>query len=310
MLVLGSRVTALEHVDGHVRVHVRRDGSSESVDARLVIGAFGSRWVPAIDSQPGHRRQGVVALGGEARVAGLDSEMVEVYLGNDVSPGWFGWVIPVEGGRARVGVGSASVGRSLRQHLESLMGRNPSRSFEVARLTGGLIPVYGKRKLYSSGMLMVGDAAGQVKPTSGGGIYTSIMAAKLSARVAAEALEKDDCSARRLATYQDTWQRTFHSDLSLGYHLRKLLTRLTPDEIDTLMSVLERPPIRSLVLKHGDIDLVRPLFLKLLKAPWIVRSLTALPASFWLKVGDAMLRWKLGQVGAARATDLASRPTW
>jgi hypothetical protein len=76
------------------------------------------------------------------------------------------------------------------------------------------------------------------------------------------------------------------------------------------MSVLERPPIRSLVLKHGDIDLVRPLFLKLLKAPWIVRSLTALPASFWLKVGDAMLRWKLGQVGAARATDLASRPTW
>lgn len=294
-LELRSRVTAIERKNGHVHARVERPGSQPTqVEARLLVGAFGSHWAPALDGRPARKGSGVLALGGDAQVYGMRSDMVEVYLGYDVSPGWFGWVIPVEGGRARVGVGAANGSGPLPRRIGRLRAHRPGPSeFQVLRLTGSVIPVYRRRKLYSDCLMLVGDAARQVKPTSGGGIYAGITGAQLCAQVAAAALEKDDCSAVALAPYQKVWERTLHRDLHLGFHLRRMLESFSPREVDALMAAMERPRMKALLLAHGDIDYMRPLFGRLMSLPAIAPALLSLPPGIWWKVLGETLRWKL-----------------
>src|SRR3990172_9694927 len=103
----------------------------------------------------------------EVRMTGIKE--VEVYLGRDISPGSFGWAIPVGDERVRLGVCN---GKRAPEYLQRLL-RNPlvgSRLLEEnPTLKNKPIPIAPGKRSYLDHLLLVGDAAGQVKPTTGGG---------------------------------------------------------------------------------------------------------------------------------------------
>jgi len=170
-------------------------------------------------------------------------------------------VIPLGEGRARIGIATSDGRRPIR-YLDSLLESFP-RLFagaEFGRLYGGVIPLRRPHRIYCENAMLVGDAAGQVKPTSGGGIYTGLVGAKHCARAAVRALAEDDVSAASLARYQKAWGREMSGELTRGWDLRRIFLGLDDRELDRLISVFRSQRLRRLAEQHGDIDFPARLF--------------------------------------------------
>ena len=296
VLALGERVVGVERTGDGVRLSLTHGRTRRVLEASIVIGADGSRSTVAESIGASGPQERILAAGGEIAGGGLASDMVEVFVHPDLAPGWFGWLIPVGDGVARIGTGSAVRGASPRRLLDGLMGRHAHlRDARYLRLQGGVIPVEPVRRVASAGVMLAGDAAGQVKPTSGGGIYTSILGGKLSASVAVEALTRGDVGGDALAAYQRLWMDRVGADLLLGAMLRRLLMRLTPAEVEAFMGLFTLEEVQSTAMAHGDIDFPTRLFARLFRPRIVLRGLQAMPPRLWPRMAWLLASWYLAR---------------
>lgn len=272
-IIFGARVTGLEYVPGGVRVRWQQGRTGASTTGRLVVGADGpnslvARWL-GLPPPP----SGVYLWAAEAELAHADDAMADIFLGRAVAPGWFGWLIPVGPSRARVGTGAANgkpPGTCFRQLTEAypaVFG-----AMRILRTTGGVVPLGLRPRCYGDRAMVVGDAAGQVKPLSGGGLYLGLLGAHLCAQVACEALARGDCSAVRLSRYQRLLQEEMGREIELALRHREVYLQLTDREVDELLRFLNRPYWRRIIAAYGDTDYPSLLAGRLLAAgPWAAR---------------------------------------
>jgi flavin-dependent dehydrogenase len=180
---------------------------------------------------------------------------IEVFIDQDAVPGWFGWTIPLGDGTARLGTGSATDVRAI-DSFRRLQARFPD-SFgasDVLSHTGGSIALWEPGPMVADRVMLVGDAARQVKPTSGGGIYHALFAAGLAAGVATTALRRDDLSATALRPYEKQWKRATQRELLRQRDLRRAFVVLSRRDIGKILDVLDRPEVRTALEESGDID--------------------------------------------------------
>jgi len=288
-----ARLVGLERQPGTLAVNVSWQGRPQALRTRLLIGADGAqsrvaRWL-GLRARDEER---IVGLGVEARLETERSDFLEIFVGNSIAPGFFGWVIPLGEGRARIGIATSDGARPI-HHLGSLLEAFP-RLFDGAqfgRLYGGVIALRRPPRIYCENAMLVGDAAGQVKPTSGGGIYTGLVGAKHCARAAVRALSEDDLSAGSLARYQKAWGREMSREMARGWDLRRIFLALNDRELDGLISIFRSQRLRRLAERHGDIDFPSRLFSRLPLAVPILRPF--LHAALRLLGQQARTRWDL-----------------
>ena len=103
-------------------------------------------------------------------------------------------------------------------------------------------------------MIVVGDAAGQVKPTTGGGIYYGLLCAEIAADHLHRALESDDLSEKSLADYQREWQRKLGRELKICYWARKLYEHLSDRQIDRVFDIIKSKGIDESLLRADDLS--------------------------------------------------------
>jgi len=182
-----------------------------------------------------------------------DQELVEVHLG--ASPGFFAWIVPLEKDQARIGLCSEeNACHYLRAFLRRKGIREKLQGSSAALVAGGL-PLGPPRRTVSHGLIAVGDSAGQVKPTSGGGIYPGLVCAKIAGGVAAAAALEGDCSSQRLSDYDRQWRAALGRELTLGMRVYKLIHMARAEQLDELVSLLARKKsLRRAIEEHGDID--------------------------------------------------------
>ncbi|MFQ5860106.1 MAG: geranylgeranyl reductase family protein [Dehalococcoidia bacterium] len=278
-LSLGSQLVGIERQNAHVELRVQRTGREHRLSTRLLIGADGVRSrVASWLGQP--RGETVWALGIEARLPGHPVDMAQVYVGNHLAPGWFGWTIPLSTDRVRIGIGSISGSPLNGNHkprwlLERLVAHFPShfRGLEVLGHSGGFIPLYSRVKSYAANVLLVGDAARQVKPTSGGGIYPALLAARYAAETSLLALQREDLSESMLAHYERRWRKRLGRELEQAQRLRNIYARLGNRHLDLLCSVLSSPLLQGVIRRYGDIDFQSKVFSALVKVAPVLRPL-------------------------------------
>ena len=115
-----------------------------------------------------------------------------------------------------------------------------SRDGKVRRVAGRVrswgIPLKPPPRTFADRVLVVGDAAGQVKPTTGGGIYYAQLSGELAAFAASGAFAASDFSARRLAGYERAWKALLGRELRVGYLARLLYSTLADSQIERLLS--------------------------------------------------------------------------
>jgi flavin-dependent dehydrogenase len=112
---------------------------------------------------------------------------------------------------------------------------------------------------------LVGAAARQTKPTTGGGVYLGIRAAQLAAETAVGALEVGDTSRRTLTAYEVSWQRLEGHEVRVGGWLRQAFRRLSDRELDWIISVAGEPWAQEAICCLGDIDYPADLLSALLR---------------------------------------------
>ena len=254
------------------------DGRRSEVSARLVIGADGVASAVARAFRLRRPVEILPAFEAEFPQSPGDPDSVEVYLGRTIAPGLFGWWIPDGAGGARVGVAADADGTSARAYYQRLVDHLARRfgtplGSPTAYLVSG-IPIGALPKTHAARVLLVGDAAAQVKPLSGGGIFTGMRCAEIAAGVAHEALSRNDLSERALSEYDRAWRAELGDELRRALYLRRVFTRLSDADLDALIVALKDAPSQATIVAFGDIDFPTHVVRELLgRSPSLVRLL-------------------------------------
>ncbi len=250
--VLNSTVKDLEVKDDRVVVAATHDGRRLDLEARVVVIATGSG--SRLADRLGLGKTGDFVMGAQAEVEARDIDEVEVYLGQKVAPGFFAWLVPTSPPRALVGLLSRrSPGLYLRKLLSLLkdQGKISSGDEEPSYRRISLRP---PTRTYAQRLIVVGDAAGQVKPTTGGGIYYGLLCAEIAAHHLDQALEKDNLSARSLGSYEREWKKKLGRELRISYWARRLYERLSDRQIDRIFDIITANGIDEALLKADDLS--------------------------------------------------------
>jgi flavin-dependent dehydrogenase len=128
-----------------------------------------------------------------------------------------------------------------------------------------LLPLAAIRRTYADRIVAVGDAAGLVKPTTGGGIYYSLLSADLAAGSLHDALVSGDVSEARLSGYETAWRERLNAEFRSQLALRMLAQRLSDGEVDGLFNLAQTDGIMPLVYKTAQFNRHRDLITALFK---------------------------------------------
>ncbi len=226
-LELGSPVDLLDQSDD---ITIGKKGG-EAVMAKVVIAADG--FPSKIAKSAGiltddYMTPNNIAINYEYLMnrLGVDQSITEMYFGTDFAPGGYGWIIPKGDGSANVGIGirtSYSKRREGKSYLDFFIREC---TLTKEKLSGGLpgtmiadvLPVDGPiARTYSERVMAVGDAAGMVMPTNGGGISTAMITGEIAGRTAADHVQK----GLPLSEYQKRWQEVMGREMRVSTALRR-----------------------------------------------------------------------------------------
>ena len=249
---LGHRVVSVEIDDRGAAVGTTFEDTQARISARLVI--LGSGFGSPLLAMAGLRDQsGREYMAGTQAVVDLPhSTDTVVYLGEKVAPGSFAWLVPTSPTHGLAGMaGRGSRNDRFDKFLAALRddGRICGPAYETRHWGIPLKPV---QKSYGPRVMAVGDAAGLVKPTSGGGIYYALLSGEIAANVAHEALVAGDFSAKRLRHYEQGWKAVFGSELRIGYYTRMLYETLGDEQIERLLKTFLSPDVQDELINTED----------------------------------------------------------
>ena len=250
--LFNSRTTNIERTDNMVSINIARQGDELNLEVRAVIIAsgFDSRLAKGLGlGQIEH-----FALGAQAEVSTAGIAEAEVYFGNKVAPGFFAWLLPISPVKARLGLlSNHSPGFYLKRLMSILLAQGKITSDE-AELNYGGVSLKPLARTYSERLLVVGTAAGQVKPTTGGGIYYGLLCADIAADNLHRALVSNDLSAKGLSGYQREWKKRLGRELGTGHQVRKLYQHLSDGQIDRMFNTIAANGMVDLLLKADDVS--------------------------------------------------------
>ena len=176
----------------------------------------------------------------------------------------FGWIVPEGNNLYRIGIATKTNIAKVFRKFTKLIGINPKDAIERQ---GGLIPYGTMKKCAFDNMLLLGDAACQVKATTGGGIVMLLTAAKVAANCIKECFKKGEFSKKFIKKqYEMPTKTLIGSQLKIHYIIRKILEALTPTEFDLLFRIIKSNRIEKLISIYGDMDFPRKLAFKILRS--------------------------------------------
>ena len=263
-LIRGARVSRITATADGVTIHV---AGQPLLHARSCVLACGGRY--ALHRQLGLGVPSLLLHTAQRELPASTPGDVEVHFGSGVAPRGFAWVVPVQRG----GQSFARIGVMAEADAPTYFMRVVER---VAERWGVELPLAGPPRLkilplsrisrtYGDRFIAVGDAAGLVKPTTGGGIYYSLVSASIGASVLAAALQEGDLSANRLSEYERRWRARLESELDTQLSFRLLAQRMPDEDIEGLFTLARTDGVMPIVRRTASFNRHRKLIVALLK---------------------------------------------
>lgn len=266
----GARVDGIEVEERGVRLDV--DG--RAIAARACVLACGVSY--RLHRQLGLGLPGLVVHTAQVEVDAEPGETVELYFGRQVAPDGFLWAVPIRRGN-RPGL---KLGALARGDAGACLGRFIERPAVWRRLRCApgrmirrLLPLEPAPLTATNRMLLVGDAGGFTKPTTGGGIYYALLTASLAADTLIEAFQAGRLDGEFLSRYEERWQQQLGQDLRVSSWLRQFLTRCRDDEIDGLVRALAADSVQAVIRRTARFNRHRDVIVALLREPGIASLL-------------------------------------
>ena len=230
--MLGARATDIRIGDSHAEIATQ---TGDVYQCRIVILAsgFGTPLLRMVGLKDNAESEYLVGCQVEADAEDLSE--TEVHLGGDTAHNSFSWLVPLSESRALVGMAPR---RRINGQMEDFVDRLQSEG-RIGETAGKAqtwgIPIRPLSPSYADRTLVAGDAAGLVKPTTGGGIYYAFLSGRIAAEAAISSIGRGRFTANDLRVYEREWKGVFGGELRVGYYARMLYETLSDVQIERLM---------------------------------------------------------------------------
>ncbi len=223
-----------------------------SYQAKLLIGADGPNSTVARTSKIkllDNRLTGVQTT----IKSNYDPNTVELWFDSDISPEFFGWVIPENRTQARVGL---ATGKNVMKYLDNFFLKRFNKKFKPKKTLAGTIRYGLIDNSVSDRVLLVGDAASQVKPFSGGGLIYGLIGAEIAAKACIKSLEKQNYKREFLKeNYDVVWKKKLAWPIRKGLTMTRIIHSFKDEQRSFLFSSMEKGNLKKF-LEFTDMDLL------------------------------------------------------
>jgi digeranylgeranylglycerophospholipid reductase len=230
-------------------VKVVYQGQERTIDARIIIGADG------VESRIG-RMAGIrtfipvrdINTCYQMVLANIDIEAdsCEMHFGEKIAPGGYAWIFPKGERKANVGVGISSLDGSIGCacfYLELFIRNHFTNYTILSEIAGGVPCLPTLPQITAPGIMLVGDAARQVNPLTGGGIISAMTAGQIAGEVAANAIRRGDVSPKGLEDYPQRWEEADGKTHRRLYRIKKAVFKLNDHALNrTAHALMDCPP--------------------------------------------------------------------
>jgi len=270
-ITTGAKVNKVLSRNGRIdAIKVREDSIGEP-KARIFLIAEGSRCqisggvgLPIVK-----RSNKYPAYQYEVSNVDINEDLVEMFYGHNIAPGFFAWIIPLGDGRARVGLGAQNHSKlrldALFRHHKIISER--MQGAKIERTLGGVILVgLPINKMVTQNVVAIGDTAGMVKATTGGGVILGGLTARIAGKTVDRALSREDIPAT-LKQYESQCKALFLQELRIMYLAQRMLTSLSDKGLDSIIKDAAELGLLDVIRERGDMDFQGRVIRGLLKDP-------------------------------------------
>ncbi len=263
----GARVEEIEVEPEKVRVKTSEgEGVSRAYECKVLILAtgVGSR----LFKSAGLEVPAAFLGGAQIHVPFEGEDSTLVYAGRKVAPGAFAWIVPLDTGVARVGLLSREnpifyLKKFLDQRIPDWRDRTGEAAMDVRPVVD--LPL---KRSYNHRVLVVGEAAGQIKTTTAGGIYYGLLGSEIAVQTLEKSFHAGSFTAESLRPYEEKWKSLLGEELRFGYYCRRIFMKFTDEHIEELFSAERlREEILKLVYQKAEFDWHKHLMFSIFKLP-------------------------------------------
>lgn len=241
-LLLNTKVTEINK--NHITIKDKK--GIKKIKADIIIGADGPN---SIVSKKINNKNRENYIGLQARVKGnFEVNKYKTYFGSDY-PKFFAWVVPESKNIARIGTASKN---NVKSYFNRFLKKLKVKNKDIIDKQAGLIPIYNKRiNVQKENIYLTGDAASQVKATTGGGLVFGLKSAEILA----------DCIINK-KSYKKAL-KDINRELCIHLIIRKILNKFNDKDFSYLIKLVNKEKIQK-IIKESSREYPSKLILKLL----------------------------------------------
>ena len=260
-----AQVTDIQTETNCLRIEADYDGQKKTFKSETAVIAtgFGS----PLSRKLGLGKIADFIIGAQAVVEINQVDEVQVYFDQKLAPSGFAWLVPNRDNKGLAGLMTCNQPETcMKTFLAKLKEQNKIASTE-AITSYDAIPLKALPRTYAQRILVVGEAAGQVKPITGGGIYYGLLCADIAVHTLHQAVMSGNFSESKLASYQKQWRAKLSKELRTGYWAHRLYRKLGNKQIERLYHLASTTDIPRLIaeMKGFSFDWHSNLILEILK---------------------------------------------
>ncbi len=248
--------------------HVGTDRQPFRLHARLVVLATGVHY--RLHSQVGLGRPRDFLRAAQAHVpVQRPLDMTTCWIGRRYAPGAFAWMVPISNGIIRTGLMAETSARPFFQRMLDILDARHGVAFRRVAVDFKPIAQGWKGPIVQDHVIAIGEAAGQVKTTTGGGIYYGMVGAHTAVEHIIPALRADRLRREHLQEYERAIRRRLGPEILAGYTLRKMFARLSDDQIERIFEHVQQDGFLRMIRMHAHFDWHLDLLRTVLQFRWI-----------------------------------------
>jgi len=244
-IITNANAIGARRSDDHVTVEIEGHGE---VSAKIVVAADGTesraaRWLGLRT----HCKPHDMETAAQYLVGGLKEpeHQLQMWFGSEYAPGGYFWVFPKGNGMANLGLGISGDFHARHDafwYLDRMMDKHWPDASIIGRTMGGIACTGGIKTIVGDNVMVVGDAAHQANPLTGGGIVNSMKAGEIAGRVAGEAIRLGDWSRAGLKPYEDEWDDRLGKYQRWFYKIKESVFSFSDEMFDKLAATLNGLP--------------------------------------------------------------------
>lgn len=255
----GVRLINKKVIDVDIEKGITYFSDEQSITSKVIIGCDGPN--STVSKTIGNMQQNFNAS--QILVSINDEDMdnfrksnrksvdyVDVCFYEDIVPGFL-WIIPLQNNTCRVGLFSNDSHRQQNTIITDFLNENFE--YEIIEKYKGFIPIFNnKNQLVKKRAILIGDAASQIKPTTGGGLLIAFDCCKIASKYIIDAIKKDNMEL--LKGYQKEFNKKYSKEFSYQFKVHKTLNLFNDNDLDYIFEKAKESDCENIISEYGDMD--------------------------------------------------------